>query len=157
MSTFTASSLIYVTLWPIDKKSDITLLDPFGEVLAVWPVSSPILGREVSRFMPEGCFIETSGMFVGSLTGELNRNTRIQFDTDVSTERGSMSVEDRMARLEGKLVQSERRELRLKQENQKQKDMKNAENDLEPVVDIEHVSDTSADAAIKPTGGDSGA
>ena len=167
MSTYSLALLSGHVIWPIDQKSKISILDEDGVVYGTMSLHVPMTSLELARFVPSWAYLETDNCHVTRLSGAMHCTTALPFDTTVSTERASISVEDRMARLEGKLIQSERRELRLRKERDERKQK---EQDDAQVIEKPPSQDANAEPApksdpapkadptpVKPSGSDSGA
>lgn len=111
---FDRKTIVGGVIWPNAAKAKLHLVEEDGEVLGSIDVDLPIKGDDLVKLIPEGCGVLLEKCNVMRLRGPLMRKTTSPFNSIVVTERNSMTLDERMARLEGKLVQQQRRELALK-------------------------------------------
>lgn len=118
---FTRNQLVHAVLWPLAKRVSITMLDAEGVVHGEFVISKPMLGSELARMVPDGLFVagEEGELSVFSMSGDPVIATRVEFDTEVVTEKREMTLEERFAQLEMRQRRAAEREARLREQNKR--------------------------------------
>lgn len=87
--------------WPDADDATVTLTDPDGVMVGRFHLLKPMDGLALQKMIPDKYGLYFQGCTVISPKTGISRGTRIPFNSVVVSERQSVGVEERLARLEG--------------------------------------------------------